>query len=308
MSQDTAASNHLSSNRRAWSVSLGGLSAMVLLALMWGLSIPVTKIGLITMPPLTLTALRFGVAVPFLLIFVIGKARLPRKALPSIAALGVLGIGVGQVAQTWGVAGTSASVGTIISAMIPVFVVVFASLRLKQAISRLQLLGVVAAFSGIVTVALGDGGDASAGLQTTVAGPIWMLVSALAVAFYYVWSVQLTERYGTAVVAAWSTFFGLVALLPFAAWEVTAVPFEASAQAIGSAIYLGLIVSVAGLFLWLHILRNVPAAVAGSVQLLQPVFGIAASAVIFGDKLGPQFVLGVALTLVGLGLAIRSRA
>lgn len=280
---------------------------MVLLALMWGLSIPVTKIGLITMPPLTLTALRFAVAVPLLLFFVIGKARLPRKAFPAVAALGVLGIGVGQVAQTWGVAGTSASVGTIISAMIPVFVVVFAALRLKQTISRLQLLGVAAAFSGIVTVAWGNGGDA-ADMQTTIAGPIWMLVSAVAVAFYYVWSVQLTERYGTAVVAAWSTFFGLVALLPFAAWEVTSVPFETTALAISSAIYLGLIVSVAGLFLWLHILRNVPAAVAGSVQFLQPVFGIAASAMIFGDQLGPQFIAGVTLTLIGLGLAIRSRA
>lgn len=35
-----------------------------------------------------------------------------------------------------------------------------------------------------------------------------MLASALAVAFYYVWSVELTERYGTVVVAAWSTVFG----------------------------------------------------------------------------------------------------
>ena len=42
-----------------------------------------------------------------------------------------------------------------------------------------------------------------------------MLPSALTIAFYYVWSVELTEQYGTATVAAWSTVFGFLALLPY---------------------------------------------------------------------------------------------
>src|SRR5690606_15432439 len=70
---------------------------------------------------------RFAIAVPLLLLFIVGRQRLPWGALPRVAALGVLGIGVGQVVQTFGVAGTSASVGTIISATIPVFVVFFAA-------------------------------------------------------------------------------------------------------------------------------------------------------------------------------------
>ena len=68
----------------------------------------------------------------------------------------IIGTGVGQVAQTFGVTGTSASTGTIISATIPVFVVIFAALRLKQAISRIQRLAVMAASAGIVVVALGN--------------------------------------------------------------------------------------------------------------------------------------------------------
>ncbi|HBQ34704.1 MAG TPA: EamA family transporter, partial [Ochrobactrum anthropi] len=58
------------------------------------MSIPVTKLGLQTMPPLTLTALRFGIAVPLLPLFVLGKQRLPLKAFPRLAGLGVLGIGM----------------------------------------------------------------------------------------------------------------------------------------------------------------------------------------------------------------------
>ncbi|WP_431857102.1 DMT family transporter [Azospirillum sp.] len=288
-------------------VTLVTFGAMLLLALMWGLSIPVTKLGLITMPPLTLTAIRFAVAIPFMMLLLTGKKPLPWKALPAVAALGVLGIGVGQVAQTFGVAGTSASIGTILSATIPLFIVLFATIRLKQAVSGLQLLGVAAAFAGIVVVALENASEAGPP-GTTALGPIWMLVSALTVAFYYVWSVELTNRYGTVVVATWSTVFGFVALVPWASWEAYHTPFELTGQALGSAAYLGLVVTAAGLFLWLRILRAVPASIAASVQYLQPVFGIAASAIMFGDKIGIQFMAGVALILAGLAMAMRARS
>src|SRR5262245_15018782 len=80
--------------------SLRSVGAMLLLTAMWGLSIPATKLGLQSLPPLTLTALRFAIAVPLLMIFALGRPRVPWRALSPLAALGVLGIGIGQVAQT----------------------------------------------------------------------------------------------------------------------------------------------------------------------------------------------------------------
>lgn len=287
-------------------VTFGSFGAMLLLAMVWGLSIPVTKLGLITMPPLTLTAIRFAVAIPFMLLLLAGKKPLPWKALPAVASLGVLGIGVGQVTQTFGVAGTSASIGTILSATIPLFIVLFATIRLKQAVSVSQLLGVAAAFAGIVIVALENTGEAGAA-GTTPLGPVWMLISAVAVAFYYVWSVELTNRYGTVVVATWSTVSGFAALVPWAGWEAYHTSFELTGQALGAAAYLGLAVTAAGLFLWLRILRDVPAPIAASVQYLQPVFGIAASAILFGDRIGIQFMAGVVLILAGLAMAVRAQ-
>jgi drug/metabolite transporter (DMT)-like permease len=288
--------------------SMGSIGAMLLLAVMWGLSIPVTKLGLLTMPPLTLTALRFAVAVPLLFLFVVGKQRLPWRAFPQVAALGIIGIAIGQVTQTLGVVGTSASVGTVITATIPVFVVIFAVLRLKQAVSGRQAFGLLAAFMGIALVALDNGGETAATSQTTLAGVSLLLLSALAVAFYYVWSVELTNAYGTATVVAWSTLFGFVLSLPWAAWEMWQIPLHITAEAFGAAIYLGVVVTVAGLFLWLHLLRIVPARTAASVQYLQPVVGIAASSAMFGDQLGFLFVAGVMLVLIGLALTMASQS
>ncbi|WAJ31611.1 DMT family transporter [Antarcticirhabdus aurantiaca] len=280
---------------------------MLFLAVMWGLSIPATKLALEALPPLTLTAVRFLVAVPLLLILAAGRLRVPLRAVPSIVALGVMGISLGNVAQSFGVAGTSASAGTIISATIPVFIVVFAAFRLKQPVAPRQWLGLFAAFAGIALVAIGTGSDAPEGASTTASGVAWMLVSAVAIAFYYIWSAELTEVYGMMPVAAWNALAGLVAILPMAGWELTHTSFQITALSLWMAAYLGVMVTVAGLLLWLYILRNVPARVAASVQYLQPVFGIGAASVLFGDRLGALFVVGVVLILAGLALAVANR-
>lgn len=215
----------------------------------------------------------------------------------------MLGIGVGQVSQSYGIVDSSASVATMISATIPVFVVLFAALRLKQPVTARQTLGLLAAFAGIALVALGDGHRVADLFRSSAIGAAWVLLSAVAIAFYYVWSVELTKDHGTAVVAAWSTFFGFLALVPFAAWEMWRVPFHMTWEAVWVATYLGLAVTILGLFLWLHLLRTIPTPVAASVQFLQPVIGVAASAAMFGESMGMRFAAGVILVLAGLALS-----
>lgn len=220
----------------ARSFSAKSLGAMLLLAIMWGLSIPITKLGLETIPPLTLTAMRFLVAVPLFLVLAAGRLRVPWRAVPSIIALGVMGITLGNVAQSFGVQGTSASVGTILSATIPIFIVIFAAIRLKQPVAGQQWIGLLAAFAGIALVAAGSGSGVDDLSRTTVAGVIWMLVSAVAIAFYYIWSAELTETYGTLPVAAWNALAGLVAILPLAGWEMAHEPIQVTMQAVWATI------------------------------------------------------------------------
>lgn len=279
---------------------------MALLALMWGLSIPITKVGLETIPPLTLTALRFLVAVPLLFLLAARHLRLPRKAIPSVLGLGLMGIMLGNVAQSFGVKGTSASVATILSATIPIFVVIFASLRLHQKVTGRQWFGLLAAFAGIALVSLDRDVGVDAASQNTLAGVTWMLVSAVAIAAYYIWSAELTERHGTLPVVAWNCLVGLVVILPFSGWELSHTAVAISALSLAATVYLGVMVTVAGLFLWLFLLRTLPARIAASVQYIQPVIGIGASALIFGDRLGGMFAAGVVLILGGLALAAAS--
>jgi drug/metabolite transporter (DMT)-like permease len=71
--------------------SVTSIATIFLLAVIWGLSIPLTKLGLEALPPLTLTALRFVAALPPLFLLAL-RQRLPFKALPRVALLGIIGI------------------------------------------------------------------------------------------------------------------------------------------------------------------------------------------------------------------------
>ena len=276
---------------------------MLLLAVMWGLSIPITKLGLGSIPPMTFTALRFMVAVPLFMFLARRELKVQRKAIPSIIGLGIMGITLGNVAQSFGVQGSSSSVATILSATIPIFMVIMAAVRLKQPVTPLQWCGLVAAFTGIALVALGSGPGASDMSSTTVSGVVWMLVSAVGIASYYIWSKELSDTYGLMPVAAWNMLVGLVTVLPMAGWELAHQPVAITAEAIVAIVYLGVMVTVLGLILWLYLLRIVPARIAASVQYLQPVIGISVSALLFGDQLGLMFAAGVVLVLAGLGFA-----
>lgn len=282
-------------------LTVRNVAAMGLLAVIWGLSIPLTKLGLKDTSPTTLTSMRFACAVPPLMAYVIGRHPISKEALPKVIGLGIIGIFIGQITQALGVAETSASIATIISAMIPIFIVLFAAIRLKQSVTNTQKLGIAAAFTGIAIVALGRG----EGMQASPFGIACMLLSVIAIAFYYVWSVELTIAFGTATVVAWSTLFGFLALLPWAGWQAIYEPFSPSLLSIAVALYLGLIVTVAGLFLWLNILLTVPARIAAAVQFLQPIIGVAVSAVIFGDHLGYSFSVGITAVLFGLWLTLK---
>lgn len=303
MTQNMPGASTLPKPRASDFIPLKSLGAMMLLALMWGLSIPITKLGLGTIPPMTFTALRFMVAVPLMLILARRQLWVPKKAIPSIVALGVMGITLGNVAQSFGVQSASASVATILSATIPLFMVILAAIRLNQSVTPVQWTGLLAAFVGIALVAVGSGSGVDDMYKTTPAGVAWMLVSAVGIASYYIWSAELTEKYGLLPVAAWNMLAGLVTILPLAAWEATHHPVVITVEAVTAISYLGVMVTVVGLILWLYLLRTVPARVAASVQYLQPVFGITASSFLFGDKLGLMFAVGVGLVLGGLALA-----
>ncbi len=279
------------------------LVALAVLIVVWGLSIPVTKLGLADFPPMTLTALRYLAAAPFFVWLALRAPRPPLRALAAMAAIGIVGIGIGQVSQAVGVNLTAASVATVIGATIPILVVLLAALRLGQRIRGVHVLGLLVAIGGVGVIATGGRLSALAEAGGALLGDGLMVVSAVSVALYYVLSTELAARHGVLTVAAWGSLFGTAVLLPFAAWELATTPLQPpTASGIASVLYLGIFVTVAGVVVWLNLMRSLPARIAAGSQYMQPLVGIVASAWLFGDAIGATFLAGAGLVLAGIAL------
>jgi O-acetylserine/cysteine efflux transporter len=282
------------------------LGALLVLAVIWGCSVPLTKLGLRDFPPFTLTALRYLVAAPFFVLLLAGRPLPPPRDLVNAAALGALGIGLGQVSQTLGVRETSASVATVISATIPIFVVLLAAVRLHQPIRARQGVGLGMAFAGVVLVAAGDPRHLTDRLRTPAAGgDVLMVVSAFAISLYYVLSVELIRQHSVITIAALTSLAGACTLVPAALWELSHSAVRPTAEGVAVVLYLALLVTVAGIVIWLHALHELSAGVAAVLQYLQPLVGVAASWALFGEPLGVWFGIGTALVLLGIAWATR---
>jgi O-acetylserine/cysteine efflux transporter len=278
------------------------LLGLLALCLIWGLSIPATKLGLQSFPPLLLAAGRYVAAAPFFALLLIGRALPSGRALLAMASLGIVGIDVGQVTQILGVQKTEASVATVISATIPIFTVFLASWRLRQKLRATHLLGLAVALAGIAVVAT-KGTSASLELSAAaLTGDALMLLSAVSIALYYTLSAEITRHYPVQVVAAWSSLFGTIGLVPVIPRELGGMPAPPGWLGIGAVLYLGLLVTVAGLWIWLHSLRLLPVRIVAGTQYLQPLIGVAASAALFSEPIGPSFGIGTVLVFIGIAM------
>lgn len=268
---------------------------LTVLCLIWGLSIPATKFGVMAMPPILLATLRYAVAAPFFAILAWRGPRPSRRDLATLAVLGILGIDVGQVAQALGVAHTSAAVATVLSATIPILVAVLGAWRLRQKLRPVHVTGLLVAATGVAVIAFAREGAGHAALL----GIVLMLLSACAIAIYYVLAVELAGRLPAAVIAAWSSLFGTAPLVVALPWMQHAT---ATLTGVASVLYLGLLVTVAGVWIWFVVLHRIPVRIAAGTQYVQPVIGVAASALLLGDRLGTGFYAGGLLVLAGIGL------
>src|SRR3954471_11769092 len=138
--------------------------------MLWGLTIPFSKLALGWLDPFTLAAARFAVAAP--LLAVVARRDL-RAALDwRVAGWGAVFYGFAVVLQNASVERTSVTHAALIVATVPVFVALMAAARGRSVATPQTWLGFGLAIGGVGLVA-GSGGD------TSLVGDALMLASAI---------------------------------------------------------------------------------------------------------------------------------
>ncbi len=270
------------------------IALAVLVTAIWGFNFVVIRLGLGSVPPLLLAALRFVVAA----LPAVFLAR-PTVPLSRMIAIGMT-LFVGQFgflfpAMKLGMPPGLASVTLQSQAFLTIL---FASLALGERPKSRQLAGAVIAALGLLTIATTVGGDFTAiGLGLTIASAAsWAIGNVL------------MRGAGKADMLPMMVWLSLVPPIPlfllslaFEGWPaivsgVTGMGFVGAS----SVLYLALLATLVGFGLWGFLLRNHPASTVAPFSLLVPLFGTLSSWLVLGETFSPLRVAGMGLILLGL--------
>ena len=282
----------------------GAIAFVALLALLWGGNSVGLKIGLESLPPITLSTLRFvlGLAVVGGWAALRGhRLAVPPSQLGWIAALSAL-FTVQTIALTVGTHHTSAAHSTIIMSSFPFFTALFAHFLVPG--DRLTIpvaIGIVVAFGGVAVTFIGR--DISTG--ATALGDLVLLASSIGLALRTVAAKRLSGQIDALRMLFWMIAMSLppYAILALIYEEPFADPLSArSAAALG---YVGLVVAGFCFLSWFSMLRRYSPSKLTVLFFLQPLAGLAGSRLLVGEPIGPTLIVGGAMVAVGIAVVNR---
>src|SRR3954447_6684292 len=272
--------------------------ALTAAGVIWGLTIPFSKLALGWLDPLTLTVARFAVAAPLLAAFAT-RASLRAAAHWHVIRWGAVFYGFGVAVQNAGIQSTSVSHAALILAAVPALVAVMAAARGRSSSTPQSWAGCLIAIAGVGLVA-GSGGGSSA------AGDALMLASAIASAAYVVAQPGVLAGRDPVAVTVVQMGAGAVVTLPFAAFADGAPPAAVPGPALWGFLGLAVLGSLLPFALYAYGQARVVPEVAGAFVNLEPLVGAAVGAGMFGDPFGSAQLVGTAALALGVALTALS--
>ena len=273
------------------------IAALTAAGLLWGTTVPLSKLALQWLAPGWLTFARFGIAAAILLIVAPRPGVRAARTLPVLAS-GAAGYGGSVVVQNAGIARTSVSHAALLIGAVPVLVAVIAALWERTVARPVAWVGFAVSLAGVGLVTAGSGGGGA-----TAAGDGLVLASLVLSATFTVRQARLLRGRDPVAVTAVQFLGAALAVLPFAA-ITEGVPGGPGAP--------GAVLAAAGLAaggtllpftLFAYAQSRVSAEVAGAFLNLEPLVGAVAGVVVFGDPAGPVQFAGGAAILAGIALS-----
>lgn len=282
------------------------MGLMILLCMVWGPQQVALKAAAVDIAPIFQIALRSGIAavlVVFVMYFRGERVDFHDGTwLPGIL-VGVL-FALEYLFIAEGLRHTSASHVVVFLYTAPIFAGLGLHWKLSaERLQRLQWVGILLAFAGIVVAFSGRAPQQAGAPPTNV---LWG--DFLAVLGAVSWGATTVVIRCSSLSKASSTqtllyqLIGAFILLLAAAIGTGQTYFHSTALAWGSMIFQTLIMSFASLLVWFWLLRNYLASRLGVFSFMTPLFGIAFGVWLLNEPVEPSFLAGAVLVLSGIVL------
>jgi drug/metabolite transporter (DMT)-like permease len=280
------------------------------LALMWGSSYLFIKIGVETLPPLSLVLLRVLVGLAILLVVVaVTRTPLPRDArtIGHLAVLGAVNIAIPFSLIGWAELHIDSGMAGILQSAAPFFTLIIAATFIHdEHITRGRLAGIGLGFAGIVLLSARDLADlgSALGFERFLA-ELAVVGSSLAYAIGNTYARRYLRNtrplvLATGQVGGAAVVVGAMALLVDGGVTLPAVP-----EAAFAVLWLGAIGTGFAYIVFFRVLTGWGPTRASLVAYLLPIVAVILGVVVLGESVDALFLGGAALIVAGVWVVNR---
>jgi drug/metabolite transporter (DMT)-like permease len=281
---------------------------LAIIVVTWAVNWPLMKLALADAPPLLFVLLRMlgtlGLLAPAL--FAMREPLLPRRG----ERLGLCVVGLFQVAGflicgILGLALVPPGRAIVLAYTMPLWAIPIGLWLGQERLGRFQIIGVAFGFGGLVLF-MNPGLVDWTGARALLGNALLLLAAICWAAGSCLYRLRAWRS------PFWAQTFWQLAIstVVIAVVAVPAAAEEPVRWSIGLVLILAynwIVTTALGYFLWNKVLAVLPAAVAGQVTALTPVFGFLLATAIFGGAVTVDVVAAVALIVAGIILTLRAR-
>jgi drug/metabolite transporter (DMT)-like permease len=273
------------------------VAALAAAGLLWGTTVPLSKLALEWLSPAWLTAARFGLAAAVLLAAA-RRGGLRTAFTPGVLAAGAFGYGGSVVLQNAGISRTSVTHAALLIGAVPVLVAIIAAVWRHTVARPVAWFGFVTSLGGVGLITVGGRGGGA-----TLAGDGLVLASLVLSATVTVAQGRLLAGRDPVAVTAVEFLGAALGALPVAALTGGAPAMPGGAGPVVALVVLASGGTLLPFTLFAFGQSRVSAEVAGAFLNLEPLVGAIAGVVAFGDPVGFVQAAGGMAIVAGIGLS-----
>lgn len=283
-------------------MSSADILRLILLSTLWGMSFIFMRVAVPEFGPIPLILIRMGLGA-LLLLPLLFSLRYFRLVWDNKGSLFVLGLTNHVLPFTLLALATTrleAGFTSLINATTPIFTALMGALFFSTPIQRQQYLGLAVAFIGVYVLSANR-------LDFALGGDGWFILAVLSATFCYGVAANYSKTYlshlPVRVLAAGSTAMSALILLVPGVLLWPTEPISGLAWANGMA--LAALSTTLAFLLYFGLLSSAGATATSTVTFLVPVSALLWGFLLLGERLSPQILIGMLITLMGTAIATR---
>jgi drug/metabolite transporter (DMT)-like permease len=282
-----------------------------LLALIWGSSFALIRIGVDELSPFQLVFIRTAIAAVGLNLVLLMRGKHIPFNLRELMPLIVIGIGnttIPFALITWGEQSIESGLASVLQSSVPLFALIIAHFALSdERITRQKLIGVLVGFCGILLLSSRTLEDGQ--VTNSFWGQMAIIGASLFYAIFATYSRKVIQNRfeplvvssGAMITAAISS--GILMILAPSFGGEAAVPLaEVSSDVLIAVLILGVVNTFIAYLIFYWIIQQLGAARSTMVTYVIPVFGVTLGVVLLNESVDWRFAVGAVLIFSGIAI------